>query len=229
MNIPFIPQSYCRLKDSSGQRETSPQSSISCVERCAYRASQKHGPSELIRLRYFEAAGLFFSSRKFCINSPIKLLHLYRTVPSRLFDRIRSLEVIFCSSYAKPTTAINQRTRWNFIFVLQKMPHLRRLTLLLPYLCWRHFVDEIEQSHKVFLSNRYKRWSVRVSEGPSWEFVVPYLDWLKEWATSVEVVAVLCLRRASEYDRSSVPEHIWETMNTETIRRRLEDEDWVPC
>lgn len=87
--------------------------------------------------RYHEVAELLYSSRTFCIGSPITLVKLYETIPLRHFNRIAALQMIFCANYAAPTAPVNISTFRRFRNILMQMPNLRELRIVLPSECWR--------------------------------------------------------------------------------------------
>ncbi|KAJ4300737.1 hypothetical protein N0V90_002825 [Kalmusia sp. IMI 367209] len=147
--------------------------------------------NELRQPRYYEAAPLLYSTRTVCLDSPTLLVHLHRTLPITVFDKIGSMEIVFCSAYAAPIAELNIQTVATFQSILKQMSNLRLLHIMLPYLCWRDFFYETNPTRRLIASQQWERVTTfygRDFNPYVWDDVVSYLDWLKELGDKTEVV-----------------------------------------
>ncbi|KAF1973502.1 hypothetical protein BU23DRAFT_131953 [Bimuria novae-zelandiae CBS 107.79] len=185
------------------------------------------GMPTLIRDRYYEAASLLYSAKAICLDSPVLLAHLHHTLPSSVFNEIRSLELVFCSNHAAPIAELNAQTIATFKTILKGMPNVSRLLILLPYQCWRDFFYESPSAppaRRLEASQQWEREHAfygRDFNAYGWPDVEPYLDWLKEFQCDIDVTVSMFERRPGISGVATASD-VLRAEKMLRVRRRLE-------
>lgn len=136
-------------------------------------------------------------------------------VPSRQLNRITSLEMVYCSSFAAPLTEINKEVSYKALSILRSMPNLRKLRLLLPDGCWHDFFYDLNPSTRLDSSNAYVRNYIYYGQPRAvygWRDVVPYLEWLKDLACAEGVIVTIYEQKRSRY-KPDINPHMYRINN----------------